>query len=741
MARNFSKTAYVARTSHDLTHVNRLSIPEYGVVELRVKNANGGSLSHRPPGASTPRAPSGAGTDAFNFAPGGQYNSTTWAPDAARTDLVEVWYDLHNPYLSIQKAKLELFRRFEDSSIWDRELKGEELLDGDHTLEFQLNTGGAVQKLKKWDGSIDSSRKFPDGFLTTEYSPYKLRLTIEGPTQCKAHVAWTYIHVLFDHLELEWGVENAIPSSKTERRQPFHDILHPRPPKVAATPTTATIPVYLDSPIFISRGWFHQSLSEMFDNTLFKSYKSLWGDGPEIPLFCKIWVRDSAGQPAVAPKAIGKNKFLWDWESRLQAVPSAFAANAQNYNVAVTEPPGQNCHEDRGGKRGSGDPVFPSQGGYSPRATLKSDDFPFEVERCPKPRKWASYSYAWREQSLGGKTGVLFQPARMAGDRYRITVYAAHETPDGDNPRLEVNTAAPLPIDGSLKAVSGEFEIWRRVPMIQVLKKTAGVAGLTFGQITTYYPAAFFDLVDDSGGPTIYPSADWNTMMKDAVSDWSSKQQFMVDPAVDQYASGNDGVFLRTWAQFRSALIASGMSATKATKWMNDNGFSNVTSHSLTAEGLCRVALVKVFNKHFKTSAKGVNVCQVSTIHSRLAAGVAAAGGAGYSTVDGEAADFPKSDENHCAFLSLLDPIQRGAIGFASTSEITAAHEFGHLFFLPHPAPVNGESGYGAHDAASTNCVMSYNTGARVFCGFCQLRLRGWDKSALNVNSALNNKP
>jgi len=735
MAKKFSATAYVARTSHDQTHVNRISVPEYGVVEIRVLNSNGGSLSHRLPGAVTPRAPTGTGTDSFNFAPGQQYNPGPWTADAARTDRVKVWFDLHNPYLNISKAKLELFRRFDKSPVWERDLKDEELLDGAKELEFEYKSGSTKQKKKEWDGAIDSSRKFPDGYVTAEHSPYKLRLTVEGPGQSRANVAWTYFHVIFHHLELEWGFENAIPSSKSERRQPFHDLLNPRV-GAAPTPTTATIPIYMKSAVFMSRGWFHDSASEMCDNTLFKRYKSMWGDGPEIPLFCKIWIRDSAGAAVVAPQAIGKTKFLWDWESRSVAVPSAFASNAQNYDVAATAPQGQNCHKDRGGKRGSGDPVFPEQGGYSPRSSLKSDDFPFEVERCPD-RKWASYSYAWREQGLAAKTGVLFQPARMAGDRYRITVYAAHETDDGEKPRLQTNAAA-LAIDPSLKAVSGDFEVWRRVPMIQVLKKTAVVTGLVFANISTYYQAAFLDLVDDSGAATIYPAGDWNTEMSDAISDWSSKERMMVDPAVNQYTSGNDGVFLRTWAQFRAALIADGMTPAKATTWLNNNGMSNVASHSQTAEALVRKALTKVFNKHFRDNVPGVNVCQVATVHNRLAAGVAAGQA---NTVDGEAADFKKSDENHCAFLSVLDPTQRGAIGFTSTSEITAAHEFGHLFFLPHPAPVNGESGYQAHDSASLNCLMSYNPGARVLCGLCQLRLRGWDKSALSPNTALNNKP
>jgi hypothetical protein len=767
----YSNTAHVARTSHDKVHVNRLSAPEYGVVEIRVLKGAAGSLSHREPGASTPRAPSAAGVDTFNFAPGPQYNPATWTEDPARHDRVKVWYDLHNPYLNITKAKLELFRRFDESAIWKRELKDEELLDGAHELEFEYDNAGATAKRKEWEGAIDSSKRFPDGVLTVEHSPYKLRLSVEGPGQSKARMAWTYVHVLIDHLELEWGVEDAIPSSKVERRQPFHDLLNPRPGGVAATPTSASIPIYLNSAIFMSRGFLHEPVfkdspfkkyakkfedyektrveksvwllhssgGEMFDNTLFEKYKKMWADGPEIPLFCKIWIRDSSGAAVVAPQAIGNTKFLWDWESRAAAVPSTFASDAQNYDVAVTEPPGENCHKDRGGKRGTTLPVFPEQGGYGPRAQLKSADFPFEVMRCPAPRKWSAYSLAWREEVLAAKTGVLFQPSRMAGDKYRITVYAAFETADGKKPRLEVNTAAPLPIDPSLRAVSGDFEIWRRVPLIRYLKKTAGATDLTFANIAAYYQPAFLDLVDDSGGSATYNAANWNTRLAGAIADWTPQQQYMVDSTIDQHAAGDEGIIFRSPAQMHADLMASGWSAAVATKWMNDNGFSNVSGYSTMGEGLTRKALVKVFNEEFRDDIPGVNISQVSVTHNQVAAAVAVGP---YSIIDGEAADYPRSDEHHCAFLSLLDSTQRATIGFASDSDLIAAHEFGHLFFLPHPAPVNGESGYNAHDTSVgvDNCVMSYNPNPRVFCGLCQLRLRGWDKLALQTTE-INHKP
>ena len=194
--------------------------------------------------------------------------------------------------------------------------------------------------------------------------------------------------MLIHHLELEWGFRrNAIPSSKAKRRQPFHDLLHPRGGAPAPHPSHAGYSrLFEQRGVFGAGGWFHEYSDEWFDNTLYEKYADMWGSGPEIPLFCKIWIRDSSGAAVIAPKAIGKTKFLWDWESRAAAVTSTFASNAQNYDVNVTQPTGQNCHKDRGGKRGGGKPVFPEQDGYGPRDDPKDDDFPFEVEKQAIPR-------------------------------------------------------------------------------------------------------------------------------------------------------------------------------------------------------------------------------------------------------------------------------------------------------------------------------------------------------------------
>ncbi len=54
------------------------------------------------------------------------------------------------------------------------------------------------------------------------------------------------------------------------------------------------------------------------------------------------------------------------------------------------------------------------------------------------------------------------------------------------------------------------------------------------------------------------------------------------------------------------------------------------------------------------------------------------------------------------------------------------SHELGHELFLPHPTPNLENANPRLHDPADDECIMSYSKQDH-FCGFCVLRLRGWD--------------
>lgn len=730
-----SRTAYVARTAHDQTHGNKLVAPEYGVIELRLKKGDSKkSKSYLPPASSPRRKPTDGGEDEFCFAPGTQWKEDTWTEDKDKTDKVTVWYHLYNPFSVIKEAKLELFRRFDKKAFWERELKDDELLDGEHELEFEY--GDDKKKEKLWDGSLGKeSDDFPDGFITTEHSPYKLRLTVKGDGICKSPIAWTYFHILIEKLELEWGDLEAIPSTEAEKRQPFKDLK-----AAAAKPTDGSDST--PSRIYLISNLYKTSSGEMFNNTLHDEYKKLWGDGPEIPVYAKIWVKDSGGNKVVAPKALGNTKFLWDWESKLAAPTNSFVANAQDYYKDDTKPKGQNCHKDRGGKRGDDSKaIFPAQTGYDAADSLTDGSFPFEVKKTDDPRKWAAYSKAWRKGKLAAKTGVIFQPSRMAGDKYKITVYAAHELLDSSKKlRINVDKDAPIPIDDKLKVESGFWQVWRKLHFRRYMTKASGTATQDLAGIKAFFQPAFVE-IEDKRTTTVetYPASEWNTKVSSIRNSWWEVSKLMVNSSTNQHAAGTHGLQFRTRTQFKSRFASeySGMSAAEVNTWMTSNNLDTDEKYSQHCQSLAMSALIDIFNEKMP-SDDGIALFHVEfSMQQDLIAKMS-------SFTDGQAADFANGGRTKCAFLWTA-PTSLYA-GSAQGVAATPAHEIGHHLFLPHPRNTAENTGasanndYDAHDRAVSNCLMSYLDGARELCGFCQLRQRGWDKSKIKPDGD-NKKP
>ncbi len=214
----------------------------------------------------------------------------------------------------------------------------------------------------------------------------------------------------------------------------------------------------------------------------FASHKAVWGDGPRIPILAKIRVKKSDLQPSTtdaALKAVGPAECFWDWEDNaVDTKIQDWLGMADWQSTALTRdflethmagdpadadaaPLGSNnCPVKYGGKRGVGaTPVFlaPEQGA-----------FPFPVTPAGGNRPWAAFSKCGTGDHAG-KTGVLFQPSRMQGDRYRLVVYVAMDKTDFDvkdaKPNLTLrNQVLRLPAkERPPMAVSGEFEVFRRV--------------------------------------------------------------------------------------------------------------------------------------------------------------------------------------------------------------------------------------------------------------------------------------
>ena len=100
---------------------------------------------------------------------------------------------------------------------------------------------------------------------------------------------------------------------------------------------------------------------------------------------------------------------------------------------------------------------------------------------------------------------------------------------------------------------------------------------------------------------------------------------------------------------------------------------------------------------------------------------------------------------SQCFFVLCAGPTNYN--GTHNKAEQTVAHEIGHCLFMAH-APVQtatdiaNKHDRAVHDKDFNNCLMSYNYDAeRKWCGFCILRLRGWDRGKLKNDASKNKKP
>lgn len=324
-------------------------------------------------------------------------------------------------------------------------------------------------------------------------------------------VAWTYIHVLIHDIQLSWGTEKAIHNRRIDLKEQLaaseeritselkeHPNRVQKSKEVLASEKQARLDEQLartkdlvqrekilleqlsqadiakDLAVSLPAGVYdYNKYSD--PSAEFAYYQTMWGKGPRLPLFASVRIKNSQKQPTKADKALGHLTFLWDWqdnlsetvESRLDSWLGEADASPEDRGTSITrrflketfehfsEPKfpqhAFNAPEVLGGKRGAGRPdsadapVFPAQS--------DPNVFPFKVDACQN-RTWAAISHTTRREVLNHKkepvqTGVLFQPAAIAGDQYRITVYVN----SGVGHRLDVDLQQDTFFDLNAQAV------------------------------------------------------------------------------------------------------------------------------------------------------------------------------------------------------------------------------------------------------------------------------------------------
>lgn len=693
-------SAHVALTPPSGRNRNRLRLASFGVTDFRLSIPGGATSRFHRPGlpSNTPEAPE----DDFHFVP--------------EVEPAELTYQLSNDANLVRVGRLELFTRHAKKPLWTRDLSAEELTGGEHRLP--------------WDGTVTACEAFPDGVVTVEHSPYKLKLTLQGSGLAECPVAWTYFHVLVDGIELELG------DSRVLSRQRDRDVAT----ALGRLPSEAErAEIRLVSNLFKTRS------AEMGDDTDFQQYRRAWGMGPDVPIFARAWLKDSRNRRVDAPRALGKVRFLWDWEDEAEDLTShsplarAYLEHALARQCQTSRPKGDNAHRDVGGKRGQPSAtVFPRQTGYTPRAEPQDGEFPFRVVPCTK-RKWAAYSLPWTSGAFAGRTGVLFQPSRIAGDAWRVTVQLAYDKRKDGGVVLDVEDDAPLP--AAVRARTGIFESWREVHIARVLRKHPSVVGVSLADVQQRFARAFLRLEDRSGGVTAMDALTYNARIARAVATMPPEVRAAIDPFVDQYAAGPHALTFRTYPNFLDEVKRRrGGSRTLVSRWLLPGAIASTDNKEHAYHRLCKdwakSILVMAFDEP-TGDTPGIVLLQFDGLYNLETE-------PGGSRVNGFSQEFPSQDRARCAVVQC--GTARNYSGGANSLVQTIAHEVGHQLFLPHaPFPIHRVP-TGAvveqHDQDGTDCLMGYDFSVeRRFCGMCLLRLRGWNKQALSSIGSRNARP
>jgi hypothetical protein len=453
---------------------------EFGVMSLWI--AGGGKTSRSFYDGVFPQAQPDA-VDDLCFAPGKE------------EDQLEIGYLLHSSKKdwkqTIKSLKLELFARNGATPIWSQHYGAAWGGDAPKSIDdLPLEAEG-----EKWMGAlpwkdtvkVTASDAHPDGLLTLAGSPYQLRLTVSGRATADdpasndrfayPMTAWTYLHVLSHSVPISWGdpawidYAAARPDIHADyaalikdgagagyEKKAFEDLKAAEPePKADLWHAVALKSVICARNYPVPKG--ATATDERTAQTDFVEFGKMWGEGPRLPLSATIKVRklDGSACEDLDPKVLTGAKLLWDWhdpqpERWKEGV--TLTHESQSYLEEVfaegktQTPPSTNCTVKLGAKP---KPVLPLQ---------LVGAFPFKVTGL-KQRKWAALSEVHGAGAHAGKTGVVFQPNRMGGDKYAVTATVYFTEALDTTDAIEVPEAA--------RGGAGSFEVLRKALVRHVI--------------------------------------------------------------------------------------------------------------------------------------------------------------------------------------------------------------------------------------------------------------------------------
>lgn len=698
------------------------------------------------PTGGTAEVPVGASTD-----PG--VTPVTWSHTnfCPELDQVELRYTVTNTGEAATKVRLEFFGTVQRGTLgrifyWDDTAAWKD--PGEKAWFWSGETQGGLgdyQSPAAWRGESFIGDRFTRDEVTVQFSPYKVKVSLfRGETVIAT--GWsTPIAVTLHSIDLSLGPADWLSDDKDRYVRD----------QLAAEGLPARDQMRR---VYLLSNQFKTSLAQMsVADAIHDVHRDLHGDGPRIPILATPWVKRLDGSRVDRPQTHGELKVLWD----VTDVPEAgtavedFVATALDYHVSSGAPPGDNCHADRGGKRGASVPSY---------FEAVPGSMPTYFARCER-RGWSATTEVAipGEGPYPGRTGILFRPSRMAGDSFRVWCYLANERDEEGKPVLDTS-ASPLP-GRTPHGRTGTLQVWRRIHVQEYLCKDQSLMRadrlVKFADVIRLFNKAFVQLnpvfgrlrSDGQRNPRRYTAEAFDPRLNAAAADYADADGWALRIAFspDSWAQGPHGVQWLTYDEFMLSASLDGQHteadalALLAPVPDADPEIAQENREIAYHDKLKRWSkrLLEVVTRR-SVGRRGLHIFHFDALHNLVRDDPRG----GY--LQGWAPDVDTTGDSteRSAFI-LCAPLRRDRLRGDSQDgcTLTIAHEIGHLLYLPHAPntdqsdPVPGATAT-LHDSrcagATVHCMMGYDRASDRFCGLCQLRLRGW-KIAGTISSTLAN--
>ena len=571
-----------------------------------------------------------------------------------------------------------------------------------YLLDRKLDGVPQAKGIFMWDGRV-SDGSYP-GCVNLASSPYWVQLGLAAKSGSPRFTNKAPIRV--ELLQTELTVRDASGlGEEPENAEMLARLTH----ELKQTPQEGTL--HLPGTLFKVHD------QEMYDSTFYRIYGERLKEGLGVPLFVKLWVKGKDGTRKRAPQAVTGTPILWDAVpddeggldanlSERGAHPEAkkFLKGVGGYKQDKTEPKGYTAHWELGGIRAV------ERARKNGRQQWKSLDGSWDGS-APKQRNWAGRSRCAKIPNAVSDSGMLYYNGRIAGDRYRVTVYADL---DGSLDDKERDLAELAPAER--KSATVGFRNWRDVVIGSSFRIGAGTAPISFEGPNREFRKAALDLVPKPGLLPAEIGEQWKTAYRKALPALAMygfiKDAAMEDPGTYpvRYSSFSDywershpdaGFFGKIWHRIKSFFGA--LDDKDFRKKCDDHAYLIYTEAAkyipAAAEGLIC----------FKFGHDGEH----NHVEGTFTAGIAPE-------------IFGYGRRTRAVLFIFRD----------GQSEDTVIHEVGHQLFLAH-APGHWEPGKNPDGAApalhdrSQICLMSYHPDGKYFCGLCLARMAGWDNDLI----------